>query len=184
MLRRTGRANSKVFVSSCVCIVLLFFCGGAAWPQANSATFYGNITDPTGAVVPAAAVTLIGQDTGTSIKKVADDSGEFTYTFVPPGTYTLRIEANGFRPYAATGFTLVAGQQVRKTFSLELGSVTDTVTVEGASPLVNTVSAQQLQNYSVHERENCRSRTATLLDCCASTPELCPRRETTEPVST
>jgi hypothetical protein len=40
---------------------------------------------------------------------------------------------------------------VRKTFSLELGSVTDTVTVEGASPLVNTVSAQQLQNYSVHE---------------------------------
>src|SRR5437870_3650183 len=106
-----------------------------AWSQANSATFYGSVTDPTGAVVRGAAVTLTDRDTGTTIKKTTADTGDFAFTFVPGGTYTLRIEASGFRPYAATGITLAAGQQVRQAFQLELGSVTDTVTVEGVSPL-------------------------------------------------
>ena len=122
-----------------------------ARPQANSAEFYGTVTDPTGATVPTAVVTLIARDTGVTIKKATTDSGDFAFTFVPVGTYTLRIEAKSFRPYVATGITLAAGQQVRQTFKLELGAVTDTVTVEGVSPLVNTVSAQQLQNYSLHD---------------------------------
>ena len=50
------------------CSLLLY--STVAWPQANSATFYGSVTDPTGAVVPAAVVSLIAQDTGTALKKV------------------------------------------------------------------------------------------------------------------
>ena len=100
------------------CSLLLY--STVAWPQANSATFYGSVTDPTGAVVPAAVVSLIAQDTGAALKKVVDDSGEFAFTFVPGGTYTLRIEAKGFRPFSATGITLAAGQQVRQTFTVEL----------------------------------------------------------------
>jgi hypothetical protein len=123
----------------------------AAWPQPNSATFYGTVTDPTGAAVPSAIVTLIAGDTGTTLKKTTDEGGEFAFTFVPVGTYTLRIEAKGFRAFAATGLNLTAGQQARQTYTLELGSITEAVTVEGASLLVNTVSAQQLQNYSVHD---------------------------------
>src|SRR5437764_1194437 len=130
---------------------VVLFCPTPAWPQANSATLYGNVTDPAGAVVPAAVVSLIAQDTGISLKKTTDDSGEFAFTFVPVGTYTLRIEAKGFRLYSVTGLTLAAGQQARQTYTLELGSVSETVTVEGVSLLVNTVSAQQLQNYSVND---------------------------------
>src|ERR1051325_3216783 len=126
-LRRTAHFLSAGSLFTC----LLLLSGSPAWPQANSATFYGSATDPTGAVVPAAVVSLIAQDTGTVIKKITDDSGDFAFTFVPVGTYTLRIEAKGFRPYAATGITLVAGQQARQTFTLELGAVTDAVTVEG-----------------------------------------------------
>jgi hypothetical protein len=80
-------------------------------------------------------VTLIAQDTGTTVKKITDDSGDVAFTFVPGGTHTLRIETKSFRPYAATGITFVAGQQARQTFSLELGAVSDTVTIEGVSPL-------------------------------------------------
>jgi len=150
MPRFPRRIARPVLAGSVLACSLLLY-STVAWPQANSATFYGSVTDPTGAVVPAAVVSLIAQDTGAALKKVVDDSGEFAFTFVPGGTYTLRIEAKGFRPFAATGITLAAGQQVRQTFTVELGSMTDTVTVEGASPLVNTVSAQQLQNYSVND---------------------------------
>ena len=122
-----------------------------AWSQANSATLYGTVTDPAGAAVPSAVVSLTERDTGISLKKLSEVNGEFAFSFVPAGTYTLRIEAKGFRVYSATGMTLVAGQQMRQTYMLELGSVTDSVTVEGVSPLVNTVSAQQLQNYSVND---------------------------------
>src|SRR5262245_14763899 len=100
-----------------------------AWSQANSATLYGKVTDPTGSVVPSAVVSLISQETGTTTTKTADENGDFGFTFVPVGTYTLRIEAKGFRPFAATGIALTAGQQARQTFKLELGAVTDTVTV-------------------------------------------------------
>lgn len=120
-----------------------------AWAQANTATFQGRVTDPTGAIIPEAKVTLTNQDTQATTTKTTSSTGDFAFTFVPPGTYTLNIDAQGFKAYASTGITLTAGQQVRQTFNLELGPVTETVSVEGAAPLVNTVSAQQLQSYSL-----------------------------------
>jgi outer membrane receptor protein involved in Fe transport len=122
---------------------------GLVWAQANSATFYGTVVDPTGAAVPGAIVSLIAAGTGAAITKITADAGEFAFTFVPAGTYTLRISAKAFKTYSSPGLILTAGQQVRQRFQLDLGSVTDTVTVEGASPLVNTVSAQQLHNYNL-----------------------------------
>src|SRR4029453_8839833 len=110
MLRLPRRIAHPLLAGGVLACGLLLY-STAAWPQANSATFYGSVTDPTGAVVPAAVVSLIAQDTGTALKKVVDDSGEFAFTFVPGGTYTLRIEAKGFRPFAATGITPAAGQQ-------------------------------------------------------------------------
>lgn len=124
---------------------------GAAWSQANSATFYGTVADPTGAMIPGATVTLTNLDTKARITKTTSSSGDFAFSFVAVGTYTLTIEAAGFKGYIRTGFTLAAGQQVRETFNLELGAVTETVSVQASAPLVNTVSAQQLHNYSLTE---------------------------------
>ncbi|HEX5481987.1 MAG TPA: TonB-dependent receptor [Terriglobia bacterium] len=121
----------------------------AARPQANSATYYGTVTDPTGAVVPGAKVTLIAQGTRATTAKITGNSGDFAFSFVPVGAYTLRIEAKGFKAYVATGIVLTAGQQVRQTFHLQLGSAVQTVSVTGSTPLVNTVSAQQTHGYSL-----------------------------------
>ncbi len=123
--------------------------GKVAWSQANTATFQGRVTDPTGAIIPGANVRLTNQETQATISKTTSSTGDFAFTFVPPGTYTLNIDADGFKSYVSTGITLTAGQQVRQSFTLQLGPVTETVNVEGAAPLVNTVSAQQLQNFSL-----------------------------------
>src|SRR3954451_5941207 len=131
------RFDSIVLLALTLAAVLLVM-QTTAWSQANSATFYVSVVDPTGAAVPAATVILTEQNTQATITKTAGSNGELAFPFVPVGTYTLRIDAKGFKAYASSGITFVAGQQARQTFTLELGLVTETVSVEGASPLVNT----------------------------------------------
>jgi len=117
--------------------------------QANTATVYGTVTDTSGALVPRANVTLTQQDTGQTNTKVTEESGDFGFTFLPVGVYTLHIDAPGFKSYISKGIELTAGQQMRQSFTLEVGAVTETVNVESSSPLVNTVSGQQLQSYNI-----------------------------------
>jgi outer membrane receptor protein involved in Fe transport len=119
-----------------------------AWSQANSATFYGSVTDPSGSAVPGATVTLVEQGTQATMTKTTGSSGEVAFSFVPVGVYTLKVDAQSFKSLVNTGLTLAAGQQIRQTLKLELGAVSETVTVDSAAPLVNTVSSEQLQNYS------------------------------------
>ena len=119
-----------------------------AWSQANSATFYGSVTDPSGSAVPAATVTLVEQGTQATMTKTTGSNGEVAFSFVPVGVYTLKVDAPSFKSLVNTGLTLAAGQQIRQTLKLELGAVSETVTVDAAASLVNTVSSEQLQNYS------------------------------------
>ncbi len=132
-------------------LAALFLIPQGARAQASSATFQGRVTDPTGATIPRANVTLTNQDTQAKTTKVTSNTGDFAFTFVPVGTYTLRIDGQGFKPYVASGIRLNAGQQIRQTLTLELGSTTETVNVEASTPLINTVSAQQLRNYTLME---------------------------------
>ncbi len=97
--------------------------------------------------VTRATVTLTNQNTQATMVQTTDTNGDFAFTFIPVGVYTLRIEATGFKTHTSTGITLSAGQQARQTFTVQLGSVTETVTVEGGAPLVNTVSAEQLHSF-------------------------------------
>ncbi len=126
-------------------VVLL--CAISASAQITTADFYGVITDPSGSVVPGASVNIVHQQTGSEFNKVADAQGEFQFNFLRIGTYGLRIEASGFKTYTTRAMELVAGQQLRRTFQLEVGAVTDTVNVEASAPQINTVSADQQQTF-------------------------------------
>ncbi|MFL6450675.1 MAG: TonB-dependent receptor domain-containing protein [Bryobacteraceae bacterium] len=119
--------------------------------QVTTATFYGTITDPSGASVSGANVRLLNQSTGVEISKTTAEGGAFTFDFLQVGTYQLRIESAGFKTVQSTGIELSAGQNVRRNFTLELGAISETVSVEAAAPLVNAVSAEQRQNVSAVE---------------------------------
>src|SRR5215813_14948995 len=90
--------------------------------QVITANFYGTVTDPTGAVVPAATVTLIHEDTGTIATRKSSSAGEFGFDYLRVGAYTLRIEAQGFKRYESKNIALAAGQTIRESFNIELGS--------------------------------------------------------------
>src|SRR3989442_3122060 len=114
--------------------------------QRTTATFAGIVQDSTGAVLPGVEASLINEGTSATLQSVTNETGEFLFDFVPSGTYTLKIALPGFKTYESRGIPLGAAQNVRRTYTLEVGAVTDSVTVTGEAPLVNTLSPEQRFN--------------------------------------
>src|SRR5262245_41685501 len=131
-----GQSSAKVcttYVVHVLCVGLLLLAPAVSWSQATSATLHGTVSDPTGALVPGGTVTLTNQNAAAAMVQTTGERGDFTFTFVPVGVYTVRIEAPGFKTHITTGITLTAGQQARQMFTVELGSVAESVTVEGTA---------------------------------------------------
>ena len=134
---------------------LLSFAPSAVMGQsASTGTVAGTVTDPTGAAVAAAAVTLIEPSTNDSRKTTSNDAGRFLFANVPPGTYNVTINKAGFRVTKLTGQVVTVGSAITLNVAMELGSVSQTVevTANGAELQVlnatvgNSVSGDLLQN--------------------------------------
>src|SRR5438132_236527 len=135
----------RVILSTTIVVILSVAAAAAAVGsgQGTTATFAGIVTDPTGAVLPGAEIEIVNEGTSAVTHQVTSETGEFVFNFVPAGTYTLKITMPGFKVYESRAIPLGAAQRVRRTYSLEVGNVTDNVTVTGEAPLVNTLSVEQ-----------------------------------------
>ena len=124
---------------------LVVFSAASLDAQVTTATLYGVVHDSTGAVAPSAKVTAGNQGTGLSREVAADERGEFTIAALPSGRYTLKIALPGFKTYSNEGLDLSGGQIVRQTF-VEVGQLSENVTVAEAAPLIETASAAQKES--------------------------------------
>jgi hypothetical protein len=122
--------------------------------QQTTATFYAVVTDSTGASIPGAMVTLTHEATGSTLTRTSSTGGETVFDFLRVGSYSLRIEAKGFKRLESKGIELTAAQNVRQTYVLEVGATTDTVNVEGTIALINTVSSEQLNTFDASKITN------------------------------
>src|ERR1700688_4980778 len=111
--------------------------------QVTTATIYGDVRDASGAVGPRASVTASNQATGISRDTMTDARGEFALTPLRTGRYSLTIEVTGFKKFISQGLELTAGQTVRQSFNLEVGQLSDNITVAEVTPLVATASTAQ-----------------------------------------
>ena len=108
-----------------------------------TAGIHGTVTDPSGATVPNATVTLKNPDTGLDRHIQTDTSGIYQFLSVPVGDkYVLEIEAKGFRKSVQTGITLLVNQNYRADFVLVVGAVSQTVDVSTTTTQVDTSSTQ------------------------------------------
>jgi len=126
-----------------VWLALLIFSAAASisWAQAVRATLVGRVTDQTGAVVPGTKVTLTNTGTNETRSATLGDNGEFVFTQLAPGTYTLTSEHQGFRKDVKSGIELQVGQEARIDVSLQVGALTEQVEVTAAAPLVSSENA-------------------------------------------
>jgi len=137
-----------------VVILILLATAPQSVAQRTTATFAGIVTDPSGAVLPGAQVEMINEGTAAVTQQLTSETGEFVFNFVPVGAYTLKIAMAGFRTFESKGIPLGAAQNVRRTYTLEIGNITDNVTVTGEAPLVNTLSPEQRFSIDTLEIKN------------------------------
>ena len=128
-------------------VALLALSSSGGFAQVTTATLYGVVTDPSGAAVPDASVTLTHQETNATSVKIADATGDFAFDFLRVGNYSVRVEAAGFKRRELKGLELVAAQTLKQTFPLEVGSVSESVNVEASAPLINTSTSEQVQTF-------------------------------------
>jgi protocatechuate 3,4-dioxygenase beta subunit len=117
-------------------ILLLLAVAGAsaAFSQAVNASLVGTIIDSSGAAVPGAKVTLTETNTGVSRGTNSNESGNYTFSDLPPGTYTVTAEQIGFKRASRPGVEVVVNTTGRVDLTLEPGQLTETVEVAAATP--------------------------------------------------
>ena len=109
--------------------------------EAINSSLSGLVLDSSGAIVPEANVTLSNPEKGISRSFTTRADGGYVFTLVPPGTYTLKVEKQGFETQVRSGIILAVGQSASQDVTLGVGAVNQVVQVTGAAPLLNTGSA-------------------------------------------
>jgi len=114
-----------------------------AWAQAQafSASLSGFVYDNTGAVVPEATVTLSNPEKGFTQTLATQPDGTYSFTLLRPGTYALKVEKSGFQTYVQSGIVLTVGQTATQDVKMELGAVTEKLTVTAGADILNTETA-------------------------------------------
>src|SRR5947208_5429374 len=131
------------FVSKPICLSALLLAAAASVlaQRADRATVTGVVTDPTGKSIPAAVVKVRSDDTGLLTDLTTNDAGVYTSPSLVLGTYTITVESAGFKTAVRSGIRLVGGQIFRQDIALELGSLSDQVTVNASAEILNTANA-------------------------------------------
>jgi len=107
---------------------------------ASTASFSGSVSDSTGARVPNAKATLNNPEKGITRAFTTDPEGNFSFALLPAGTYTLMVEAAGFKTSKQTGITLEVGQSANQSITLTIGSV-EQIEVLATAPLLQVDNA-------------------------------------------
>src|SRR4051812_6142155 len=125
----------------------------AAPVSAQQATIIGTAVDDTKAALPGVSVTATDQETGRALAAVTNDRGEYRLVNVPPGKYTIQAELSGFTTVSLKDVEILVGQNARIPLTLKLATVSETLTVLGESPLVDTTSSQVAGNVDRRQME-------------------------------
>jgi len=132
------RAWCRPSILACA-LAVLFSVG--AWSQTQLATVSGTITDPSGAVVPGVAVTIVSQDTVLKRSTLTDTAGEYHFAGLPTGTYSVRMEKPGFRSQIHERLDLSSASEVRINSQLAIGDLSQQATVTANAAAIDNTSS-------------------------------------------
>ena len=107
----------------------------------TTSAIVGEVSDATNAVVPGATVTITNHETGLKRSARTDDAGRFNFPQLKPGTYSVRVEAQGFEPRQNDNVVSGLGQKQTVDFTLKVARSNETVEVSSEAPLINPENA-------------------------------------------
>jgi hypothetical protein len=136
------RIVSRKFVAPVLACLLVLAMPPRAGAQAVSGVILGTVTDPSGAAVAGAKVTVKNLNTSISTTVTTNDSGNYTATQLAPGPYEVTVEQTGFNQFVQKNVTVTVAQSTRVDAALQLGALTEQVSVSGTPPDLQTDRAE------------------------------------------
>jgi hypothetical protein len=129
-------------LAHCLCLWLLFsLVADFTWAQSETATVSGQVVDPSGLNLTGAHVKLVDIDRDTSTNTKTNNAGLYTFPSVKPGRYRMEVSVTGFRVVNVTGLTVNVQDHLEQNFKLVIGSISESISVDAGSSLVDTESA-------------------------------------------
>jgi hypothetical protein len=150
----------KALRNSALLLVFLFFFESAGFCQLTTADILGTVTDATGAIVPNAEVTLINLGTNEKRTTQSNGSGDYSFTLLPVGHYSIAVKAGGFQASITKDLSVEAGDRARNDVHLKTGSENTIIEVTASTPLLqadsatvsSTVTAKAVQDLPLNGR--------------------------------
>ncbi|MGH9376185.1 MAG: carboxypeptidase regulatory-like domain-containing protein, partial [Terriglobia bacterium] len=137
----TRWTNKAMFCVLAAFVALFLTAPAQVFGQVVGATVTGTITDPSGAVTPGVKVAITNVATGITRNAVTNGAGLYTAPNLSPGNYEITATATGFKTRVHKGIVLTVGQQLVLNITMQVGGVTQTITVTGAAPTVDLATA-------------------------------------------
>jgi hypothetical protein len=134
-----GQSKKKAALKiACSVLTFLLLVPSYLPAQVGAADMLGTITDPTGAVVPNAKITVTNRGTSLARTATTNDRGDYVFNLLPNGSYSLKVEAPSFKTYSVTGIALSTGDRARLDAKLEIGATAEKVEVTAAAAALQT----------------------------------------------
>jgi hypothetical protein len=151
---------SRIMKGMLLLPLLLFFAVPAAQGQLTTADILGTVTDTSGAVIPNAVVVLRSAATNETRNATSDASGNYTFSLLQPGRYSVKVTAPGFKASSTPDIAVESGDRARADVHLQVGAASETITVEAQTPLLqadnatvsSTVGQEEVQDLPLIER--------------------------------
>ena len=129
----------------------LFFLSANVFAQTQSARLVGTVHDASGAAIPNAKITATQQETKKTTETTSSATGEYVLPALQPGTYSLAVEAAGFRRAVVDGLQLDAAANMSQSVTLEVGQVTEVLEVKANALAVQTTDSQVNQSVTLSD---------------------------------
>ena len=112
-----------------------------AWAQIDTGAIVGTVRDPSGSAIPGTKLTATNNATGVAFSVTSNTSGQYQFTAVKVGTYSVRAAAQGFTTQVVNNVQIDVQSRPSIDFALKIGDAAQTVEVQSAAPLLNTQTA-------------------------------------------
>ena len=153
-ISHVGDEMTKRCVWFAIAILIFSLAPTLSFGQVTTGNINGTVTDPQGAAVAGAKVTVTDVAKGTSDTITTNDSGNYTVTHLIPDPYTVKIEAPGFKTFQQTNITVVADATQRVDAQVQVGSASETMEVTAEAPQLQTDNADVGVSYNERYVEN------------------------------
>lgn len=158
-------------------LAMLLFMVSASFAQTPTATLSGVVRDEQGAVIPRATVVVKHSATGKTRSAATDDEGRYSFINLEPGGYELRVEASGYKTSVRSGLILSVGGAAVGDVTMNVGAVTETVSVEAAAPLIETNKAEVSRVIEAQQIESLPNIGRNFVDFVKLSAFVAPGRE-------